>query len=280
MRIIDYKYIIGTEPRDGYIAIPELDRQTPSVPQFIELANLTIKLTRPTAFIYVDGFSMSPSESGLNTTNVDNYMPVIKSGSPYIAHEWVYTFQNKEHLLKVDIMSGTCAAGIQALHEADRLLKSGTVQEVIIIGGERITQDTLRLFKELRIPVTCGDGFVFMRVDLAFNNTEIVHAQWKYHFSNNPFLFTLKAINTLNPGYPVDFVKLHGTGTEANEAAEAGLAKLGIPLRYKPKIGHTQGISALLETCMVLDDQNIQGNILVTANGLGGFYGAFTLVKR
>jgi hypothetical protein len=30
---------------------------------------------------------------------------------------------------------------------------------------------------------------------------------------------------------------------------------------------------------MVLDDPKIKGRILVTANGLGGFYGSFLVVK-
>ena len=213
-------------------------------------------------------------KSGLNTTNIDNYMPVIKSGSPYIAHEWVYTFKNREHLVKVDIMSGTCAAGIQALYEANRLLSEGLAQEVIIIGGERTTKDTMRLFKELHIPVICGDGFVYMRLE---QGSDIVDIKWKFAFNNNPFVFARETLDTLIPTYSVDYVKLHGTGTETNEAAEKGLAEIAKPLRYKSELGHTQGISALLETCLVLDDVDIKGRVLCVANGLGGFYGAFTL---
>jgi hypothetical protein len=276
MRIIDYKSFHGSEKREGYIAIPELHRTQSSVKQFIKLADLDITLTRPTAFLYVDGFSMSPSESGLNTSNVDNYHPVIKSGAAYIAHEWIYTFKNREHLVKVDIMSGTCAAGIQALYEAQRLLWEGEVEEVIIIGGERTTEDTMRLFKELRIPVTCGDGFAFMRLEMGYDITNVV---WKYAFSKNPFMFRKEDLDTLAPGYHIGYVKLHGTGTAANTEAESGLAKLATPIIYKDSIGHTQGVSALVETCMLLDDPKIRGRILVTANGLGGFYGAFLLTK-
>jgi len=276
MQIIDFVYAHGTEAREGYIAIPELDRYKSSVLQFIKLSKLNIELTRPTAFLYLDGFSMSPSESGLNTTNVENYSPIIKSGAAYIAHEWVYTFKGKEYLRKVDIISSTCAAGIQALYEANRMLKEGYVEEVIIIGGERTTNDTMRLFKELRIPVTCGDGFIYMKLQKGKGISDI---KWKYAYNRNPFMFSREVIDTLIPNYPVDFVKLHGTGTQANTAAEAGIAKIASPITYKSGIGHTQGISALLETAMVLFDPSIKGKVLVTANGLGGFYGAFTLDK-
>ena len=92
-------------------------------------------------------------------------------------------------------------------------------------------------------------------------------------------MFPQEVLDTLAPDHPVDFVKLHGTGTASNTLAENNLAALGIPVVYKNIIGHTQGVSSLLETCMVLDDPEISGNILVTANGLGGWYGCFTLIK-
>ena len=281
MHIVEYKSIHGTEHREKYIAIPELDRYKPSVPQFIKLANLSIILDKPTAFLYVDGFSVAQSESGINTPKVKTYLPAIKSGSSYIAHQWIDTFKGLEHLLTVDIMSGTCAAGIHALYEAQRLLNEGDVKDVIIIGGERITDDTIRLFRELMIPITCGDGFFYMRLtETAEGCMHDIHdIKWKYHYNRNPFVFTEEVLNTLTPDYPVDYVKLHGTGTSANTESEAGLAMIGIPVVYKNTIGHTQGVSSLLETCLVLDDPEISGRVLVVANGLGGFYGSFTLEK-
>lgn len=277
MQIVDYKHITGNADFPGLIAIEELDRHKPSAPQFVKLAGLSIKLTKPTAFLYIAGFSMNSSESGLNHTPIDNFQPAIKTGVSHAVHEWIYTFEGKNNLVKVDIMSGTCAAGIQALYEANRLLASREVDEVIIIGSERITQDTKRLFRELRINMLCGDGFVYMK--LARGKKHIVDVQWKYKFNLNPFMFEQETLDTLMPGYDVQYVKLHGTGTESNVAAEAGLAKLGIPIIYKREIGHTQGISALVETCILLKDSDIKGKILVTANGVGGFYGAFTLNK-
>ena len=164
MHIIDYKYIVGTEVREKHIAIPELDRYKSSVKQFINLAGLNIELDKPTAFIHVDGFSVSQAESGIGITPDNIYVPSIKLGSSYIMHEWIYTFKNKEYLKHANIVCSTCAAGIQALYEAQRLLNEGDVKEVIIIGGERTTDDTIRLFRELMIPISCGDGFFYMKV--------------------------------------------------------------------------------------------------------------------
>jgi len=279
MQIVDYRYIKGTERRDKYIAIPELNRLKPSARQFIALASIDIVLSQPTAFLYIEGFSIAQSDCGLNPVDTKNYMPSLKAGSSYIAHEWVQSFKNKEHLVRLDLLSGTCAAGIQAVYEADRLLNEGKVKEVIIIGGERTTPDTIRLFKELGIRIMCGDGLVYMRLTKQEGGMQIVAPEWKFAYSQNPFSFTEESLNTLIPYYNVDYVKLHGTGTKSNTNAEAGLAKIATNVTYKDEIGHTQGVSALLETCMVIDDDSIEGNILVTANGVGGFYGAFSLLK-
>lgn len=281
MHIIEYKQIAATEPRNGYVAIPELDRYKSSVQQFIQLADLNITLTKPTAFLYVDGFAIAQSESGINLKCPKKYLPAIKTGNSYIMHEWIHTFEGKEHLVFADIISSTCASSLQAIYEAEHLLRGGSVEEVIIIGGERTTEDTIRLFSELSIPISCGDGFAYIRLgqDEIGSPQSIHNVDWRYTYQKNPFFFPKEELDRLMPLYPVDYVKLHGTGTGSNTTAESGLASLGEPLIYKPLIGHSQGISCLLETCLVLDDDSIHGKVLVTANGLGGFFGAFTLIK-
>lgn len=277
MQIIDYRYIVATEKRLGYIAIPELDRYKSSVTQFIKLADLQITLTRPTAFLYLDGATVSQAESGVAKTDSNKFQVALKTLSSHILHEWIHTFQNREFIVYADIISSTCAGGIQAIAEAEKLLNSGVCTEVVIIGGERTTDDTLRLFKELRINVDCGDGFIYLRIQKG--GTQIEDVKWKYAFNPNPFKFTRETLNNVLPYYPVNYVKLHGTGSEANTEAEKDIKEFATPLCYKQDIGHTQGISSLLETCIILDDSDIQGNVLITANGLGGFYGAFTLNK-
>jgi 3-oxoacyl-(acyl-carrier-protein) synthase len=52
-------------------------------------------------------------------------------------------------------------------------------------------------------------------------------------------------------------VKTHGTGTASNNAAERAALEstLGkfVATSLKPTIGHTMGVSGLLETCLLLD---------------------------
>jgi hypothetical protein len=275
MQIIDYKYFHGTELKDGIIQIPELARNKPATPQFIELAGLNIELTRPTAFICVESAPVHQSEAGLSK-GTEAYWPAIKGLSPYIAHQWASIFKNKEFLVSMEVTNGTCASAIQAIYRAHMMITHAEVEEVVIIGHERISPDTVRLFKELGIPITCGDGFVYMKLG---RGIEISKTCWYWAYNENPFMFTREDLNKMIPSYRVGYVKLHGTGTPSNNEAEADLTELATPLFYKELIGHTQGISALLETCLILDDPTIRGRILVTANGLGGYYGAFTLTK-
>ena len=277
MQIIDYKYLHGTSLRDKVVRIPELDRDKPSTPQFIELADLNIELSRPTAFICIDGTSIYQSESGLGKGN-DKYCPALRSSSAYVAHQWCSTFANKEYLVSMEVVNGTCASAIQAIYRANQMIMDHhhPAEQVIIIGQERITPDTVRLFRELGISITCGDGFVYMKLGAGFSISQV---KWQWVYNENPFVFLKETLNDLIPTYRIGYVKLHGTDTPANKAAEYDLERLATPLKYKQDIGHTQGISALLETCLVLDDSSIRGRILVTANGLGGYYGAFTLTK-
>ena len=60
----------------------------------------------------------------------------------------------------------------------------------------------------------------------------------------------------LNPSR-INVVKTHGTGTKSNNMAEKAALENSlegfIATSLKPKIGHTMGVSGLLETCLLLD---------------------------
>lgn len=279
MQISEYSYRVGTEKREGYFAIPELKRDVSSANEFINLAALDIDVSKNTGFIYVDGFTVSQAESGVGKSISTRYMVAVCSGSSYIMHKWISSFKNPENLVCTEIVNGTCASGIQAIKKAEEWLESGKCEEVIVIGGERTSQDTLRLFKELKIDIMCGDGFVYLKLNNKHKSNSISNVNWKFAYNRNPFYFSKDQINTLIPDTPVDYVKLHGTDSPSNTEAESDLENIGIPIKYKKSIGHTQGISSLLETCIAMDDASIKGKVLVTANGFGGFYGSFTLTK-
>jgi hypothetical protein len=278
MQILSYKHIVPTERREDYFAIPELDRDLSSVNQFIKLADLNVELTKDTGFIYVDGFTISQAESGVSRNDSTKYLVALTCGTSYIMHKWIGSFKNPEHIKVATTTSGTCSSGVQALTIANSWLDSGICEEVIIIGGERTSKETLRSFREIKIKLMCGDGFVYMKLGAGGN--DIVDSRFDFVYNRNAFYFTRDNLNTLIPSYPVDYVKLHGTGTPSNTEAEVDLAALATPIAYKQDIGHTQGISSLLEVCMVLSDDSIKGTILAVANGAGGFFGACTINKH
>jgi 3-oxoacyl-(acyl-carrier-protein) synthase len=67
----------------------------------------------------------------------------------------------------------------------------------------------------------------------------------------------------------VTVVKTHGTGTQSNNQAERNSLNTVLPkyvaTSYKPRIGHTMGVSGLLETCLLIDDLR-SGHVPAIAN--------------
>ena len=80
----------------------------------------------------------------------------------------------------------------------------------------------------------------------------------------------------------VDFVKMHGSGTERNTEMEIeAIRARGVDAKcvgYKQEIGHTQGASSIVEICMMLDREKFTKS-LVLASGLGGFYGGCIITR-
>jgi 3-oxoacyl-(acyl-carrier-protein) synthase len=103
-------------------------------------------------------------------------------------------------------------------------------------------------------------------------------------------------------------IKTHGTGTKSNNRAEKcainGLFPDFVATSYKQVIGHTMGVSGLLETCMLIDNMNSgfvpaipnrtqeddvflshdieapKGAILSLAAGMGNVYSAAVLTTE
>ena len=58
----------------------------------------------------------------------------------------------------------------------------------------------------------------------------------------------------------IDVIKTHGTGTKSNNQSEgSAISRMFghsgfVATSYKQKIGHTMGVSGLLETCMLISN--------------------------
>jgi len=239
--------------------------------------------------LYAGGFNIHQSESrdvsSVNPRHIGsvNYQPtsmVIKESTAYSLHQWIGAMEHNELVVYASINSNTCASSMFSLYEAERLLKEGVCEEVIIIAEERTSFNTLRIFKEHRVPLVCGDGFAMLRLTLEPTPYEIKETKWFYSYERNPFQTTGKAYIHVDTDEPVDNIKPHGTRTPSNNLAEEELVKDRNAIYYKDITGHTQGVSAILEICMLIEDLDVQGKTLCVASGLGGFYGSCILHKH
>ena len=285
MRIIDYSYIKPTIYKGDHYEIEGISRDGYATPQFIDMCK-QIELTKPTAVIYASGAGLSQSESReivdissryVGSVPLNKSTALIKELSAYSVHKWIGSMKHNELVVYANVSGTTCASSMHSLWEAERLLKEGVADEVIIIAEERTSFNTIRIFKEHSIPLIVGDGFAYVRLSLTGDGPEISETKWAYSYDRNPF-------GTTEYGYGLvdneaEFVKLHGTSTGNNDTAENRFADRPT-IKYKPEIGHTQGVSALLELCMLLEDNRYVGRILCVASGLGNWYGSCILHKR
>lgn len=286
MFIRDYFYVKPTVNCTDHMEIGGINREDYAVSQFIEMAP-KIVLDKKTAVLYAPGTGISQSESR-NPTQVNaryvGSVPLCDGGmlvkelTSYHIHKWIGEMDNRELVTYVNINSNACASSMYSLYEAERLLRDGVVEEVIVISDERSSFNTIRIFKEHGIPLVVGDALVIVRLVANGQGHEITETKWSYEWNRNPFGVT--ATGYLKVDEIADVIKTHGTGTSNNSEAEQVLEKGRRVVSYKDEIGHTQGASALLELCMLLDDSSVDGRILCVAAGLGNVYGSCILNKK
>jgi len=275
MKVLSYKYIKPNE--DGIVE--GLDRQGYMTPQYIEMMRDyldTIELKGKCAFLYAGGAMVTASEA----RNAEDKMvyrehekkstSVIKELAAYSMHKWIGSINGRDTIRYANVNANTCASSMHSLYEASKLLDDG-YDEVIIVVEEKTAYNTLRIFDEHGINIKVGEGCVVIHLGKAKTpaDEDITDCKWEYEYNRNPFGVTTTGYARIIS--ECDMIKPHGTGTENNEAAE----QYGDTpqLRYKEKYGHTQGVSGLLEVCMVMDE-DVSGRVLCVSSGLGGFYGS------
>jgi len=285
--IKNYQYLKPTVDCGDHIEIEDINRKDYAVNQYMNKVHIE-GITKPTALLYAAGFSLHQMESRDITTVKDMFRGtvepqrtsmLIRESTVYAMHRWIGSIENKENIVYASINSNTCASSMNSLYEAQRLLDDGICEEVIIIAEERTSFNTLRIFKEHRVPITCGDALAIVTLTKEPTQLEVVDTKWEYEYNNNPFLTTKSGYAKVNTKLDIDQIKPHGTGTAANNEAEIDLIEGRDSVYYKKDTGHTQGASALLELCMLIDDKAVVGDTLCVASGLGGFYGSCVLRK-
>jgi hypothetical protein len=280
MFIVDYLYEVGTEILEDRVSLLE-DREGYTTNKYLDKFESWVKDVEGTvAVLYVGGAGLSNSECrdyvGNFQCSVDREEGglVIKNILAYMLHKYIGVTPFADRVVYANVNANTCASSMYAVYEAEKLLKEGTVDNVLVIAEEKTSFDTIRIFHEHRINVKPGEGFAYAM----FSNkgkVEVKESKWGYSYNRNPFYVDSKGYSLVKTN--ADVVKGHKTGTSQNEVAEAEV--FGNTIGYKDKVGHCQGASGLIELCMVLDDNNVQGTVLCVASGLGGFYGSCVVVK-
>lgn len=271
MRVKSYKYLVNVE----------LDRKGYMTHQYIELMDeylRSIKLEGKCAFLYAGGVLLSASEarnvedSGKYEVSANDSGVCIKEVAAYSMHKWIGRLDGRDLIKYSSINGNTCASSMHSLYEAERLLTEG-YDEVVIVAEEKTSYNTLRIFDEMGIDIKVGEGCVVMHLGKANGPSEedITDCKWSYEWNKNPFGVTKSGYESV--WTECDMVNPHGTGTDHNEQAEDALYGDREQLRYKRAIGHTQGVSGILEVCKVMEE-DVEGEVLCVSSGLGGFYGS------
>lgn len=233
------------------------------------------------AFIYVGSSFEHYSSAG-------DYGVEMKKTMPIKAQVSVLARRIAEKLGRVDYMSisaNACASGLSAIHEARGLLDRGEYEEVVLYG-EELTVDMQRLmFKQMKIDIEFASGAFIMKLSNKPSLLEIPDSVWKYDGGSHPFDVTVNGYDkVISPlaHYQIDAAKGHFS-TYANDKAEEAVIERYFQdarkFRIKDEIGHSQGISAIIEMLYMVDNYKFN-NALITSSGLGGFYGSCIIKRR
>lgn len=283
MKLEKHWYEVGDTEYSDRVGISDLDRSDYTTNIFLDrhLDRLAeINLHGNVAVLYVGGASLSATETRETTTfecsvNVCKSGTVIKSLQAYMMHKYIGILSRNNKVTYANISAGACASSMYSLYEAERLLRDRTVDYVIIVAEEKTSRDTIRIFSEHGIDIKVGEGFACVVLSNAVDGVQVTNTKWEYEYNRNPFAVSKEGYEKVNS--ECDIVKGHKTGTAVNDDAEKKV--FGNIAGYKDKIGHCQGASGLIEMCMVVDDENLNGNVLCVASGLGGFYGSCVVRK-
>jgi hypothetical protein len=270
--------------------IPELNRNSYMTQEFMKLNKEyveSINVKGKVALLYVGGPAIHHSD-GRNVANTSkNASAAIKSQIGYNVYNVARSFKNVSFNY-VSSNANTCASSMHSLHEAKMLFDQGYT-DIIVYGTDMVEDTQLLLFEQLGANVVCGDGSIVVHLTkdkTANSKCEVRDVSWVFNLDASPMSVSRdgysKVIAELGVS-EVDVVKPHGTGTDRNTVEELSAlesVKYSNIVMYKEKIGHTQGISALLEICMLLEDDIEWRTGLALASGMGGFYGGCYLIKE
>lgn len=248
----------------------------------------SIDLNSKTAFLYAAGPAIHHSDARDIKSTVKSASTAVKSQIGYNVYNIARMFKN----IKIDYIStnaNTCASSMFCIHEAKKLIDNDGFTDVIIFASDIVDDTQELLFKQLGVDIKCGDGLAIMHITSSETKNsiaEITNTSWCWNLDSSPMAVSEAGYNKVIDELcdnNIDSIKVHGSGTARNDEEEIkAISKLSYDkiFSYKSKIGHTQGVSALLELCLLIEEEYKWKNCLVLASGLGGFYGGCVVNKR
>ena len=197
------------------------------------------------------------------------------------------------------ILSNACVSGVLALVVAKRLIQSNLYDDIIVVGGDLVSEFILsgftsfqaisdkpcKPFSKNRTGITLGEAVASALVtsDKKSTHKNIVqiiggascndanHISGPSRTGEGLFLSVKSALGEANiKASELDYISAHGTATNYNDEMESvafsRLKMLDIPLNsLKGYYGHTLGASGLLETIMGIEALN--HNTLIASKG-------------
>ena len=178
-------------------------------------------------------------------------------------------------------VSTACTSGVKAIIEAQRLIKSDICDAVICGGVDSLNTLTINGFNSLSIlsqkpsqpfsknreGINIGEGaglFLLSRDEISNVTVAGSASNCDAFHMTQPDFNAKMAISCIEEALKkagmrgVDYVNLHGTGTQANDKMEAKAVNLTLGSVYasslKPQIGHTLGAAGAIESaiCVML----------------------------
>jgi 3-oxoacyl-[acyl-carrier-protein] synthase I len=202
------------------------------------------------------------------------------------------------------IVSNACISGTQGIVIGQRLIKSGAYKNVVVVGGEIVSDFTLSGFKavnaisnepckpfdEDRIGVNLGEAIATIILNSEPTQNQLIKVV-DGHITNDANHISspsrtgeglYKAIAKLSRNFTekIDFISAHGTATRYNDEMESQAffrANLtSIPTQsLKGNFGHTLGAAGVLEAVMGVE--SLKQNITIASKGYQKIGTTYTL---
>jgi 3-oxoacyl-[acyl-carrier-protein] synthase-1 len=184
----------------------------------------------------------------------------------------------------VAIISNACASSGKAFASAQRWIKAGAVDAVLVGGADRLCQTTLRGFRSLgllsdepsrpfsqhRRGINIGEGAAFALLEREGDGPRLLGAgeSADAHHMTAPDPEGCGAVIAMRAALDaagvspaeVDYVNAHGTGTRLNDAVEARAIRAALGSQRNPTVvstkgyvGHTLGAAGATEAVFVLE---------------------------